>query len=156
MYLWTSGDGLYVSGIELVPMRWFKKKNKPCMKCRLREMDEQDAKARRKAEGAPDFDNMEVEELRKKATRSHDLSMYLLAPMGGGVKNCSMCHGKLYFGTMGKVYEGRFWAKRTNSDTLWWANLCQECQPKVKDFINENKTDEATGVREWYEDPMGG
>lgn len=61
-----------------------------------------------------------------------------------------------YFGTTGKVYESRFWAKRTNEDTLWWANLCQECQTKVKDFINENKTSEAVGVKEIYQDPMGG
>lgn len=138
-------------------MKLFKFKKSPnCMKCHLRELDEQRSKVEQKAEGYPDFNNMDIEELRKKAVSSHSLNMYLLAPMGQGVKNCSMCHGKLYFGTVGKVYEGRFWANRTNQDTIWWANLCQECQPKVKDFINANKTAEATGVREWHEDPMGG
>lgn len=138
-------------------MRLFSfKKTLTCIKCRLRELDEERTETRRKSVDSPDFENMEVDELRKKAASSHDLNMYLLAPMGQGVKNCSMCHGKLHFGTVGKVYEGRFWAKRTNQDMLWWANLCEECQYRVRDFINDNKADQATGVREYYEDPMGG
>jgi len=86
---------------------------------------------------------------------SDDLLKYLLGEKGQGIKHCSMCFGKTYYGTVGRVYEGRFSAQRTNESMVWFANLCEECQVKVRDFINENKTDAATGVSEYYRDPMG-
>ena len=76
--------------------------------------------------------------------------------MGNARVTCSMCCAKTHYGTVGRVYEGRFTANRTNHDMVWWANLCQDCQVRVRDFINENKSEDATGVFEYYRDPMGG
>ena len=108
-------------------------------------------------EGDSDYELIHSEEQKKLrgAKMTEYLLKYLLGEKGEGIKHCSMCFGKTSFGTMGKVYEGRFSAQRTNDDMVWFANLCEDCQVKVRDFINENKTDDATGVREYYKDPMG-
>ena len=69
---------------------------------------------------------------------------------------CARCDKKVHFGTVGKVYEGRFWANRTNDDQRWEANLCPQCQEDVSDFIDATKSPNATGVKKLYKDPMGG
>lgn len=101
------------------------------------------------------INDLTTEELKNNLSNSRKLVKYLLHPNGKGATHCSMCFGKTTFGTVGHVYEGRFWAQRTNTDMVWYANLCETCQEKVKDFINSNKLEDATGVREYYVDPMG-